>query len=104
VALLDDQIVGFAELDATGFLDYFYVTPDRQRQGVGNGFDDRSWFPRHATLGVPAITADVSITAKSFFLAHRFEVVESRMNIILGHPAPNFSMIRRLSEPVISQE
>ena len=103
VALLDDQIVGFAELDATGFLDYFYVTPDRQRQGIGAALIT-TLASEACTLGVPAITADVSITAKNFFLAQGFEIVESHMNIILGHPAPNFSMIRRLSEPVISHE
>lgn len=95
VALLDDQIVGFAELDATGYVDYFYVAPERQRQGVGKALMT-TLVSEASTLGVPAMTADVSLTAKDFFLAQGFEVVESRMNLILGHPAPNFFMIRRL--------
>lgn len=103
VALRDDQIVGFAELDASGCLDYFYVTPDYQRQGIGAALMKTLVSEAYA-LGVPAITADVSLTAKAFFLTHGFDIVESRMNIILGHPAPNFSMIRRLSGPVISHE
>lgn len=103
VALLDDQIVGFAELDATGFLDYFYVTPDRQRQGIGKALMT-TLVSEACTLGVPAITADVSITAKKFFLSHGFEIIESRMNMILGHPAPNFSMIRHLSQSVLGNK
>ena len=98
VALLDDQIVGFAELDASGFLEYFYVTPDHQRQGVGKALMSKLISEAY-NLGVTAVTADVSITSKNFFLAHGFEIVESRMNIIMGHPAPNFSMIRQLPAP-----
>lgn len=103
VALLDDEIVGFSELDATGFIDYFYVAPDRQRQGVGAALMN-TLISKARAMGVPAITADVSLTAKNFFLAQGFEIVESRMNIIIGHPAPNFSMIRRLHKPVLASE
>lgn len=95
VALMDDEIVGFAELDASGFLDYFYVTPERQRQGVGAALM-AALVSEACALGVQAMTADVSITAKRFFLGQGFEIVESRVNMILGHAAPNFSMIRRL--------
>jgi len=41
--------------------------------------------------------ADVSITAKAFFMARGFRIVEAKANVILGHPAPNFRMQKRLS-------
>lgn len=103
VALLDDQIVGFAELDESGFLDYFYVSPDFQRQGIGSALMS-AVVSEALTVEIHAITADVSITARSFFAAHGFEVVESRNNIILGHPAPNFAMVRHLKPPAAREE
>lgn len=56
------------------------------------------------TLGVPSNTLDVNITAKNFFLSHGFVIVGSRMNMILGHSAPNFSMMRHLSPSVLGNE
>ncbi len=103
VALLDDLIVGFAELNESGFLDYFYVSPDFQRQGIGSALMS-AVVSEAITFEVPAITADVSITARGFFAAHDFEVVESRTNIILGHPAPNFAMVRHLTQPAANEE
>ena len=37
VAILDETIAGMAELEADGFVDYFYVHPAFQRRGVGSG-------------------------------------------------------------------
>ena len=36
VAIIGDRIVGMAELEEDGFVDYFYVSPDFQGQGVGS--------------------------------------------------------------------
>jgi len=95
VALVDGHIVGFAELDGDGFIDYFYVSPDHQRQGIGAALMT-TLVSEALALRLTAIRADVSITAKAFFAAHAFEVVESRTTIILCHPAPNFAMVRHL--------
>ena len=48
-------------------------------------------------LGVSLIFADVSVTAKSFFLSRGFCITGTKSNVILGHPAPNFRMQKRLS-------
>lgn len=50
-----------------------------------------------ARLGVQVVSADVSITAKSFFLSRGFCITEAKSNVILGHPAPNFRMEKKLS-------
>lgn len=102
VAVSGDQIVGFAELDSTGFIDYFYVVPDKQGQGFGKALMDKV-ISEALTMGVSAITADVSVTAKEFFAARGFRVVESRMNLLLGHPAPNFSMLCPLGKGADTQ-
>src|SRR5262245_25695914 len=96
VAVIDGEIVGMAEIERDGFIDYFYVHPKWQAKGIGKALLARLE-AEAAALGVKLIFADVSVTAKSFFLSRGFCVMESRSNVILGHPAPNFRMQKRLS-------
>ena len=42
--------------------------------------------------GAKVLLANVSITAKAFFLSRGFHIIEAKSNVILGHPAPNFRM------------
>src|SRR5262245_50254563 len=35
VALVDGEIVGMAEIERDGFIDYFYVHPNWQAKGIG---------------------------------------------------------------------
>jgi putative acetyltransferase len=111
IAKLDGQIVGMAEIERNGFIDYFYVHPRWQGRGIGKAL--------LATLeseamkaGVKTILTDVSVTAQSFFLSQGFGIIEAKSNVILGHPAPNFRMQKTLgsetdaaanqSQPVVS--
>jgi putative acetyltransferase len=96
VAIVDGVPVGMAELEETGFIDYFYVHPEFQGIGVGKALlaaiEDES-----KRLGVSRIHAEVSVTAKPFFTSRGFTVVESRSNTILGHSAPNFAMTKPIN-------
>jgi putative acetyltransferase len=94
VAVVDEEIVGMAEIEGDGFIDYFYVHPDWQGRGVGTALLGRVEAEAEK-LGVKRIYADVSLTAKEFFLARGFRVVEAKEIVILGHPAPNFRMEKR---------
>ena len=96
VALVDDQLVGMAEIEPDGFIDYFYVHPNWQGRGIGKALLERLEAEARS-LGISTIFADVSVTAKDFFAARGFVVVESKNNIILGHPAPNFRMEKHLA-------
>ena len=91
VAVVERRIVGMAEIEGDGFIDYFYVHPDWQGRGVGKALLTRLETEAEK-LGVKTIYADVSMTAKEFFLARGFTVVEAKENVILGHSAPNFRM------------
>lgn len=95
VALVDGRIVGMAEVDAAGEIDYFYVHPDFQSRGVGKALL-AALEGEALRAGCRMVSADVSITAKGFFEANGFRVKEARENVILGHPAPNFAMSKEL--------
>src|SRR5258706_14877511 len=63
VAVVDEEIVGMAEIAAGGFIDYFYVHPKAQGRGVGKALL-AAVESEAGKLGVSLIVADVSITAK----------------------------------------
>ena len=96
VAIIAEQIVGMAEIEPTGYIDYFYVHPEFQGQGVGTAL--------MATIETEAsraradrLFANVSVTAKPFFEARGFLVIEACSKTINGHPAPNFVMEKNLT-------
>ena len=96
VAVVDGRIVGMAEIEGDGFIDYFYVHPDWQGRGIGKVLLARLE-GEAGKVGVKVIFADVSVTAKGFFLGRGFRVTEEKANVILGHPAPNFRMEKRVA-------
>jgi putative acetyltransferase len=99
VAVAGEEIVGMAEIESDGFIDYFYVHPRWQNRGIGRALL-ATLESEAAKSGLRVVSADVSITAKPFFLSRGFFVTEAKSNIILGHPAPNFRMQKSLgSEP-----
>ena len=95
VAVVDDIPVGMAELEDSGFINYFYVHP--RFQGLGLGKSLLTTIEKEARrAGVSRLFADVSVTAEPFFSSQGFTVTEARSKIILGHPAPNFAMAKTL--------
>jgi putative acetyltransferase len=95
VAVIEDRIVGMAELEEDGFIDYFYVSPDFEGQGVGSKMLARIE-SEAVEMNLSELTADVSLTAKEFFKSRGFIVTEARSNVIIGHLAPNFAMSKHL--------
>ena len=96
VAVADGEIVGMAEIDRDGFIDYFYVHPRWQGRGIGTALLG-TLEAEAGAMEIRQIFADVSVTAKAFFLSRGFCVTEAKSNVILGHLAPNFRMQKRLS-------
>lgn len=96
IAKLDGQIVGMAEIERDGFIDYFYVHPRWQGRGIGKALLATCEMEA-MKVGLKTIFADVSVTARSFFLSQGFIIIEAKSNVVLGHPAPNFRMQKTLS-------
>ena len=68
------QIVGFADMDSTGYLDRLYVHKDFQRYGIASELCDRL----EQAANVENFTTHASITAKPFFEKRDYKVVREQ--------------------------
>ncbi len=95
VAQDGEEIVGYADLQASGYIDHFFVSGHHQRRGVGALLMKR--IHREATsLGLIELTSDVSLNAEPFFLRCGFQVVERRAPRVRGVSIPNALMRKQL--------
>ena len=70
VALDDKQIIGFGDIDQTGYLDRLYVHKDYQRKGVATERLERATPHK--------ITTYASITAKPFFEKRGYRMIKEQ--------------------------
>lgn len=97
VAVMNDQIVGFAEFEPDGHIDCFYVHHDFQGVGVGssliNAIENEA-----KKNNIDRIYAEVSITAKPFFKRKGFIIIKERIKLIKGVNLTNFIMEKTLQQ------
>ena len=86
VAVSDDIIVGFGDIDDTGYLDRLFVHKDYQRQGVATTLCDK------LETGFDIITTHASITAKPFFLHRGYRVIKEQQVVRNGISLTNYVM------------
>lgn len=95
VAERDGQVVGYADVQATGYIDHFFVSPTVARQRVGSLLMRRI----HAVAqqrGVPKLFANVSITARPFFEHWGFTVETPQTVVVRGVEFTNYRMHKTL--------
>lgn len=97
VAELGDEIVGYADLQADGYIDHFFVSGSHPRLGIGSLLMNHL-LAEAAALGLAELRSDVSRTAQPFFEKFGFTVVEYRQPERRGVIIPNARM-RRSSSP-----
>ena len=95
VAERDGEIVGYADLQANGYIDHLFVSAAAGGQGVG-GVLMRRLLARADELGLAEMTSNVSLTAQPFFAHFGFEVVEHRVVDMRGVALHNAAMRKRL--------
>jgi len=101
VAEADGRVVGYADLQTSGYIDHFFVAGKYARRGVGRLLMERL-HARAAELGLVRLFSDVSLTAEPFFEHFGFRVVE-RKNVISGPVSlPNARMEKALAPGVSS--
>ena len=87
VAVENDVLVGFGDIDSTGYLDRLFVHADHQRKGIAAAICDRL---EQAVPGT--ITTHASITAKPFFEKRGYKVVKEQQVERQGIALTNFVM------------
>lgn len=95
VAVLGGNVVGYADVQASGYIDHFFVSGRHPRMGIGRALME-TLHEEAARLDVSELTSDVSVTAQPFFQAFGFEIVERRMPTIRGVALPNAFMRKSL--------
>lgn len=72
VAEIDGEVVGYADVQPDGYIDQFYVSGLHPRQGIGTGLMARI-HDEAESLGLVALTSNVSKTAELFSLSRAFK-------------------------------
>jgi GNAT superfamily N-acetyltransferase len=91
VAVIDDTIVGFSEFEPNGHIDCFYVHHKFQGAGVGTALMREIEMEAREKL-LPRMYAEVSITAKPFFVGKEFQVIKPQTVQVRGMELTNFVM------------
>lgn len=87
VCIENAVIVGFGDIDKTGYLDHLYVHADYQGKGIGTAICNQL---EQAVQG--DITTHASITAKPFFAKRGYQVVKEQQVERQGVFLTNFCM------------
>lgn len=91
----DGMIVGYGDLQPSGYIDHFYVHGDHARTGVGRRLMNHIQ-GRARERGLTRLFADVSLTAEPFFCRFGFTVTERKTVVVSGIALDNVRMTKPL--------
>ncbi|MFN7695403.1 MAG: GNAT family N-acetyltransferase [Burkholderiales bacterium] len=95
VAELAGELVGYADLQANGYIDHFFVSGHHGRRGIGTALMNHLLDQARAA-SLTELTSDVSRTAQPFYESFGFTVVEERRPELRGVVIPNALMRLRV--------
>ena len=95
VAELAGELVGYADLQANGYIDHFFVSGQHGRHGIGTALMSHLLQEARAA-SLTELTSDVSRTAQPFYERFGFTVVEERQPELRGVVIPNAFMRLRV--------
>lgn len=95
VAELGGKLVGYADVQSSGYIDHFFVSGYHPRQGIGTRLM-AALHEEAARIGLAELTSDVSRTAQPFFEKSGFSIIEQRVPELRGVIIPNALMRKRL--------
>lgn len=90
-----DVLAGFADVQPNGYIDQFFVHHAWQRRGVGRALM-QAIHAQAETWNLTELISDVSITARPFFEAWDFVVVQRQEVERAGITLTNFRMQKQL--------
>jgi putative acetyltransferase len=88
---LEGTAVAYADLQANGYIDHFFVSGAHPRRGLGTMLMNHL-LTEAKSLGLRELTSDVSRTAQAFYEKFGFRVVELRPPVRRGVVIPNALM------------
>lgn len=91
VAEIDGTIVGYADIQADGYIDHFFCHYQYQGQGIGKALM-QALFKDAQAKKAKRFYSHVSITAKPFFEHFGFRVIKEQRVKIQGQLLTNFVM------------
>lgn len=95
VAVIDDRVVGYADLQASGYIDHFFVSGQFPGRGVGSALMDHIHQVANQR-GISELSAHVSLAAESFFSKQGFSVVRRQAATVNGVSMRNALMTKPL--------
>lgn len=93
VAINDEIIVGFGDIDKTGYLDRLFVHKDYQKQGIASIMCNEL----EQSVKGNKITTYASITAKPFFEQRGYKVIRKQQVIRNGISLTNYVMTKSIN-------
>nr|WP_204314783.1 GNAT family N-acetyltransferase [Bifidobacterium aerophilum] len=89
----DPAVVGFIDIDDTGYIDMLFVDPSAARRGVASQLLDHA--ERYSAANdIARLSVHASVTARPFFRRHGFRTVETRRPQIGNVVFVNYLMIK----------
>ena len=95
VALHNDRVIAFAELENDGYIDCFYVAPEYQGQGVASRLYQHLENSARER-GMTKLFVEASLLIKPLFLNRGFDIQKKNRVRRNGETLCNFSMIKYL--------
>ncbi|MDW6094580.1 GNAT family N-acetyltransferase [Vibrio rhizosphaerae] len=96
VAIMDNRVAGFIELDADGHIDCTYTHPDFQGIGVASSLYEHL-LAKATEMGLERLYVEASLIAKPFFSRRGFSVIKQNELQRNGAFLINFTMEKYLS-------
>jgi putative acetyltransferase len=97
IAVVDNEIVGFAELEPNGHIDCFFCHHNWIRRGVGSALMHKIHEDAQKQ-NITRIFSEVSITAKPFFEKHGFTTICEQKMVRNNVELINYKMEKLLPE------
>ena len=91
IAVDDERIVGFGDMDDSGYLDRLYVHKEYQRRGIASAICDA--LEQASREGI--LTTHASVTAKPFFEQRGYKVVKEQQVVRNGISLTNYVMEKK---------
>lgn len=96
IAVIENRVAGFIELDADGHIDCTYTHPDFQGKGVASALYEHL-LVQAKSKNIKRLYVEASLIAKPFFEHRGFSVVKKNEVQRNGLTLVNFSMEKHLS-------